>query len=264
VTAQPDIQAERRQPKNLRPLVALCCIGVLAIGALVAARLWRNDLTVRKVGIEGVRIVPSEDIFHLAAVPMDKKLYDVPLADIRERVRKSPFVRDVAVHRDPPDRILIQVEERTPIAVIAAGRMFFVDADGMVLPMIRSDSVFDLPIITGVEGLQPCESGKELSHPAIREALLVVRAAQMLDDGMYRRISEIHIEPSGGLLMYTADTGVPVILGHGDITAKLEKFHEFWSAVVTPRGPQALASIDLRFSDQVVVRWTTHEEQMAN
>jgi cell division protein FtsQ len=245
-------------------LFVLALLGVMVTGAFIGARIWRDDLQVRQVGIEGVRIVPSADIFHLAAVPMDRRLYDVPLSEVRARVRQNPFVKDAAVLRDPPDRIVIQVEERVPLAVIVTNRMYYVDTEGMVLPLVRSDSVFDLPVITGAANLQQCETGKRLSHPAIREALLLVRAAQLLDDGMYRRISEIHIEPSGDLFMYTADAGVPVVLGHGDMTSKLEKFHEFWTTFVTTRGAQALASVDLRFADQVVVRWTTHDEQMAN
>jgi len=242
----------------------LILLTVATIGVAVGARIWMSDLPVSGVRIEGLRIVPSEEIFHLAAVPMEKQLYDVKLSEVRDRVRQNPFVKDVAVHRDPPDRILIQVEERVPQAVVAAGRMFYVDAEGMLMPVIRSENAFDLPVITGAAEVQQCEIGTHLTHPAIREALLLVMAAQRLDDALYRRISEVHIEPSGDLLLYTADGGVPVVVGRGDITTKLERFDAFWTAVVTSRGAQTLASVDLRFADQVVVRWTTNDEQMTN
>lgn len=257
--------AAAKSPTRRRPgLLALSVLVFVTVGAAVGARLWRSDLPVRGVRIEGVQIVPAGDIYHRAAVPMDKRLYDVNLGEVRERVRRDPFVKDVAVHRDPPDRILIQVEERVPIAVVAAGKMFYVDADGMLMPVIRSENTFDLPVITGAADVQACEVGKQLVHPAIREALSLVLAAQQLDDALYRRISEIHIEPSGSLCMYTADTGVPVLVGRGDITTKLEKFEAFWKSVVSMRGAQALTSVDLRFADQVVVRWTTNDEQMTN
>jgi cell division protein FtsQ len=245
-------------------ILLLVLLAILVVGAIVSANIWRDNLPVARVGIEGVKVVPSADIYHLAAVPMESRLYDVPLTQVRNRVLRNPFVKDAAVHRDPPDRILIQIEERIPLAVIVSGGMFYVDAEGMVLPLARSDSVFDLPVITGTAEKQQCVIGKRLSHQAIREALLVVRAAQLMDEGLYRRISEVHIDPSGDLLLYTADTGVPVILGHGDMISKLQKFQDFWTAVVTTRGAQTLASVDLRFADQVVVRWTTQDEQMAN
>ena len=253
-----------RSPRRGPEFLVLILLAVATIGVAVGARMWMKDLPVRGVRIEGIRIVPSEDIFHLAAVPMEKHLYDVKLSEVRDRLRQNPFVKDVAVHRDPPDCILIQVEERVPQAVIVAGRMFYVDADGMLMPVIRSESAFDLPVITGAAEIQSCEIGKQLSHPAIREAILLVMAAQQLDDALYRRISEVHIEPSGDLLLYTADGGVPVVVGRGDITTKLEKFDAFWTGVVTSRGAQNLTSVDLRFADQVVVRWMTNDEQMTN
>ena len=251
-------------PQRGPALLVLILLTVATIGVAVGARIWMSNLPVRGVRIEGIRIVPSEDIFQLAAVPMEKQLYDVKLSEVRDRVRRNPFVKDVAVHRDPPDRILIQVEERVPQAVIAAGQMFYVDADGLLMPVIRSESAFDLPVITGAAEVQSCEIGKQLTHPAIREAIVLVMAAQQLDDALYRRISEVHIEPSGDLLLYTADGGVPVVVGQGDITTKLEKFDAFWTAVVASRGAQNLTSVDLRFADQVVARWATIDEQMAN
>ncbi len=170
--------SEQRTPSAVSPspqrgpaFLVLILLTVATIGVAVGARIWMSNLPVRGVRIEGVRIVPSEDIFQLAAVPMEKQLYDVKLSEVRDRVRRNPFVKDVAVHRDPPDRILIQVEERVPQAVIAAGQMFYVDADGLLMPVIRSESAFDLPVITGAAEVQSCEIGKQLSHPAIREAI---------------------------------------------------------------------------------------------
>ena len=249
---------------HARGILVLTLTGVLAIGAAVGAQIWRKDLPVHGVRVEGNRIVPGTDLIRLAAVPMDKRLYDIDLRAVCERLRKNPFLKNVAVHRDPPDHVLIRVEERVPLAVIAAAHMCYLDAEGMLMPVIRSDNAFDLPVITGADDVQTCAVGTPLTHPAIREALVLVQAAQQLDEGLYRRISEVHIQPAGDLLMYTADAGVPVVMGRGDITSKLAKFDAFWSTVVSTRGAQHLASVDLRFADQVVVRWTTNDEQMTN
>jgi cell division protein FtsQ len=264
VNTHPPAHAAPSPSGHTRGIFILILTGMLAIGAAVGAQMWRKDLPVRGVRVEGNRIVPGADLIRLAAVPMDKRLYDIDLAAVCERLRKNPFLKKVDVHRDPPDHVLIRVEERVPLAVIAAARMCYLDADGMLMPVIRSDNAFDLPVITGADDVQTCEVGKQLTHPAVREALVLVLAAQQLDEALYRRISEIHIQPSGDLLMYTADAGVPVVVGRGDITSKLAKFDAFWTTVVSTRGAQHLASVDLRYADQVVVRWTTNDEQMTN
>lgn len=263
MTVRKDTPPAQKSRRHLEVLLMLL-LGIGTIGIAVGARVWRDGLTVHGVRIEGTRIVSEAEIFHLAAVPMDKQLYDVDLAGVRNRVRRSPFVNDVAVHRDPPDRILIEIDERVPIALVVAGRMWYVDSGGVLMPVIRSEAAFDLPVLTGVENVQKCEVGRRLTDPAVCEALRLVRSAQQLDEALYRRISEVHIAATGDLSLYTTDAGVPVLVGRGDITTKLEKFEAFWSTVVSSRGAQALTSVDLRFADQVVVRWATNDEQMAN
>jgi cell division septal protein FtsQ len=57
------------------------------------------------------------------------------------------------------------------------------------------------------------------------------------------------------MVMYTAEYGVPVIVGRGNVADKLVRFSAFWEQVVGGRGPQGLQYVDLRFDDQVVARW---------
>jgi cell division septal protein FtsQ len=48
-----------------------------------------------------------------------------------------------------------------------------------------------------------------------------------------------------------------VIVGHDNIGLKLVKFDSFWKQMVDRRGAQELQYIDLRFQDQVIVKWTS-------
>jgi hypothetical protein len=150
---------------------------------------------------------------------------------------------------------MIRVDERVPVAAIIAGKTLFVDAEGMILNGIRSDFAFDLPVITGAQTVQECKPGRKIVHPALREALQVVLASQRLSNSVSRRISEIHLQPNGDLLLYTAEYGVPVNFGRGNIVDKLALLEGFWTGVVSSRGGQSLRSVDVRFTDQVVARW---------
>ena len=54
-----------------------------------------------------------------------------------------------------------------------------------------------------------------------------------------------------------------MVFGHGDAAAKLVKFDGFWKEVVVHRGPDELVYVDLRFEDQVVVRWSRDRQTEA-
>jgi len=49
--------------------------------------------------------------------------------------------------------------------------------------------------------------------------------------------------------------GVPMIFGRGEIAMMLVRLEAFWNDVVHERGSDNLQYVDLRFDDQVVVRW---------
>jgi cell division septal protein FtsQ len=64
-------------------------------------------------------------------------------------------------------------------------------------------------------------------------------------------------------VLFTAETGVPVVLGRGDIAVKLVKLDGFWKQIVMQRGATQLKTVDLRFADQVVVRWDEGRDRPA-
>ena len=89
----------------------------------------------------------------------------------------------------------------------------------------------------------------------MRQALTLIRMAEEAGEELYRRISEVHVRADGGLLVYTTESSVPVLFGAGELARKLVTFDGFWKSIVGRRGVTALRSVDLRFADQVVVRW---------
>jgi cell division protein FtsQ len=240
---------------RLRHIVLLAVLGVALAVAALWANLWKEDLRVREVVVRGNGIVPEKEILGLAAVQIDRKLFEVDLFAIRARVQKNAFIRGVSVNRDAPDRITIDVQERVPVAAVAMERLLYLDDEGFMLPHTRSEKIFDIPVLTGAVRRQEMVPGRQLSSPDIRNALALLSLARRFDDALYRRISEVHIDDSGDMTLYTCEGGIRVLFGRGGAPAKLAKLDAFWHAYVDHQGAAALEYIDLRFEDQVVVRW---------
>jgi hypothetical protein len=89
----------------------------------------------------------------------------------------------------------------------------------------------------------------------VHEALDALASARQMDEELFRRISEIAVSENGVLVMVTAEGGVPIILGRGEMPRKLLMFDGFWRQVVERRGPKYLQQADVRFADQVIARW---------
>ena len=239
----------------------LLLLGLILVTATVSigSYVWKSDLPARVADCDGNLIVPRDAVLRLAAVPLNKRMVDIDLGAIRARVMQNPYFKEVSVHRDLPDRILIRVQERVPVAVLVAAKTMYVDSEGVMMPAIRSEHAFDLPVITGAATVQECRPGKKIVHPTLREALQVVLASQKLGNSVSRRISEIHLQPNGELVLYTAEYGIPVMFGRGNIIDKLTLLEGFWTGVVSSRGGQSLRAVDIRFAEQVVARWESSQ-----
>ncbi|HCV42045.1 MAG TPA: hypothetical protein DGH68_01070 [Bacteroidetes bacterium] len=234
---------------------------VAIVAVAVWANLWKSDLRVADVRVKGTVIVPEKEILALASINKEQRLYDVDLLAAQRRIRQNSFVKSVEVNREAPNRISITVQERIPIAAIVLDNIKYLDADGFVLPPAHSENTFDLPVLTGAFQNAEFVSGKQFVSRDVKEALEILAAARELSDELYRRISEVHLEAGRDIVLYTAECGVPVIFGRGDAAMKLVKFDGFWKDVVPHHGAHELAYVDLRFEDQVVVRWNDDNEE---
>jgi cell division protein FtsQ len=251
-------------PGIKRSLGSALLMVVLVAGGVVAvvwANLWKANLRVATVSVTGNAVVGEKDILALAKISKEEKLYSVDLLAAQQRILQNAFVRSAVVNREAPDRISITIEERQPLAAVVLDRMEYLDAEGVVLPAARSSSLFDLPVLTG--SFQPADfvPGKRTTRDDVNEALQILETARRINDALYRRISEVHVEGGKDIIMYGSEYGVPVIMGHGDVAEKLVKFEGFWKQVVLHQGADRLEYVDLRFQDQVVVRWHRDTEE---
>jgi len=237
---------------------------LLVVAALVVggwANVWKRGLSLQKIRVQGSRYVTNQEVIGAAALPQRQSLFDVDLFAAQQRVLTNRFLKSASVRREVPDAIVITVEERVPLAAVMMGSVSYLDDEGFVLPPLRSRDILDVPVLAARGEGGEVQPGKYVSSPGLLEALSVVRLAREIDDRLYRQISEVHAGGKQELIFYTAESGVPVLVGHENIGVKLVHFESFWRQFVEPRGPGGLQYVDLRFQGQVVVKWNGGTER---
>lgn len=132
---------ERIRRRRIRSAVPwLVGGGVLLAAALVAwAVLATSLLGVRRIEVSGADIARPDDVRAVAAVAAGTPLARVDTDAVAARVGSLAPVRSVVVGRRLPGTLIIEVTERTAVAVVpTGGRFVLIDEDGVVFRTLAS------------------------------------------------------------------------------------------------------------------------------
>lgn len=104
----------------------------------------------RAVHVQGASPMAAADILAAAGLYKDQPLIGLNLDQVRERVERVGWVRDVRVVRMLPDTVVIAVVERGVLAVWQHdGRAQVIDAQGHVIAEADPGRFPNLPLIVG-------------------------------------------------------------------------------------------------------------------
>ena len=164
-----------------KPVVGVALLVLLA-GVLLWLVYFSSYLAVQGVDVRGTSQLRESQVVAAAAVPDGEALATVDLDRIRARVEALAPVRSADVSREWPDRVRIDVTERTPVAVVEiAGHLQGMDEDGVVFRDYARPPA-DLPRV---------ESGPDAGSDALREAALVVAA---LPEDLAAKVDHVQVD----------------------------------------------------------------------
>ena len=227
---------------------------VLLLVVFIFARSWRGTLVIETVSVEGAKALAAKDVVSMAAIQPLAFLAKADLFDARKRLLDQPYIKSAVVMRCLPHTLKIEIVEREPIASLQGSELRYVDSEAVLIPRFAADTQFDVPVISGIAGLDSAAYGVPVHDTDLVAALEVIKAGQL--SGFYHAISEVHVAPGADIVMYSAEGGVPVFLGRGEMGKKLVTLQTFWSAYMKPDTLAQLQYIDARFDGQIVVKRT--------
>ncbi|MEK8022461.1 MAG: FtsQ-type POTRA domain-containing protein [Candidatus Hydrogenedentota bacterium] len=221
-------------------VVAAICILVTTM----AQRAWKyavdtDRLYVEAIVVNGARALTVDEVIAISGLKRNEPILSVDLAAAAERIMKHARVEKAVVERHLPRTIEVNVTERVPIGLVHEGAVIKgIDASGKIVPLIPAREDIKGPIITG--------DLKDLSSEIVREAL---QAIELMRPDLVTRISEVRVDPNGGITLLTTGQTVVIRLGRGEMPRKIERLKTAIKRF-EERG-EVKEYIDVRFEDLV-------------
>lgn len=156
-------------------------VGLKYTGSLFFSRNSKFEL--KNINITSDGRLLSEQLREYAGLQAGTNLFCVDFNQLRAKFESVPLIESVAISRQLPDTLTINVIERVAMAQIrwnTRGLPFLLDRYGVVLPMTRSGQ--SLPLIEGLkmESLRP---GMRIDNPGTRQCLDLLTAVDQLGLG---------------------------------------------------------------------------------
>jgi cell division protein FtsQ len=242
--------ARRARRRIAATLTGLAAAGALGAGALAAHFvLTAARFAVTAVDVRGASRVAPRAIAEAAAIAPGTNLLRLRTDEVERRVEALPAIRHAEVIRSWPNRVTIVVEERRPFTLVHAGRLHWVDEEGVPVGVEREAVAPRAPVISG---LTPDELAvmRERPSPRAQEAIALIRMLLRSGSSLVDQISEIDVSRPDDPVLYTVD-GVEVRLGADNWDGRLARLEGVLGQLAA--APEPVTSIDLRFRDQVVL-----------
>jgi cell division protein FtsQ len=243
----------RHVSRPLRALVRALALGLTLAGLGVAAFVawdWARRtplLATRAIEVTGINRLDEGAVRAAAGIEPGTNLFAIDVLAAEARVAELPGVRRAHVVRHLPGRVTVLVEEREPHALVNAGGLHWVDAEGYLVATDARPGSTGLPILTGIGVPGP---GTAAPPESLRAGLALLHVLERTSGRLAARVSEVDLARAHGPVLYLVD-GIEVRLGPDAWSDRLARLDGVLGDL-DARG-ERVASIDLRFRDQVVL-----------
>jgi cell division protein FtsQ len=207
-----------------------------------------------QIELNGNRIVSREAVLQQFVHDRNRSVLRVPLDARRSQLEQIPWIESASVRRILPNRLRIDLTERTPVAFARNGNeLGLIDAHGVILDRPRDEDLH-FPIVTGVSEDLPRDQREKRMQ--IYEEFM--KDVDLVRGGSSDRVSEIDLSnPKDlrvvmtGLSSANDAQAVTIHFGANEFAGKYKMLVDNFSQWQASAG--RVQSIDLQYSRQVVV-----------
>ncbi|MDC0664076.1 cell division protein FtsQ/DivIB [Marinobacter sp. SS21] len=206
------------------------------------------DRQIMAIDVRGELVGESQtDLERQVSKWVGRSFFATDLADVKTALEQRPWIASAAVRRIWPDRLLVEVREKKPLAFWNHGQL--VSRSGQLFAPPNRDVAGRLPHLAGPDD-------------RVRDVIDMARGMAEVLAQRELGFAGLTLEPRGAWTLTLAN-GIEVSLGRDQVEQRFERFITVYQERLATRAGE-VQRIDARYSNGVAVQWKPLDETSGN
>jgi cell division protein FtsQ len=230
-----------------------CLMGLLILGGHYLVNHPPRLFEIREIIVANNTAHLSElDILKLTEVKVGDDLMGLSLEDLKKKMERYLWIKQVHLLKRYPHRLYVKVEEHQPMALVGLKELYLVNQDGNIFKKAASTDPRNLPVITGIDENDFKKNSKHAQY-LLQQALHLIRRALQEEVIENYGISEVNWTQKDGFILYTMRPATQIKIGKLDFEKKFKRFAKAWPFIsITSKEPKI---VDLTYERRIIVRF---------
>lgn len=221
------------------------------------SKFAKEYLRIREVSLVGASEYADKEIMSFVQPLVNEtgNIFQLPVSQIQGFLFTRRYLKKAEVRIEFPGRVVIEVVEKRPVAMLVKNGLFLLDENGEIVRQMSTGENIDIPAITVDKNLN-----EKLEKEMIRTACYIIQ----LDGKSLPLLMPSELSISGGQIILRSlelknkeNSIPPIYLGLNEIEKKIVYVKKLWPEIVNKKNE--LEYVDGRFSQGVLVKLKTTE-----
>jgi cell division protein FtsQ len=198
------------------------------------------------ITIQGLMYASRWKVQRIFAADFGRSIFSVPLEERRRRLLGIDWIEDASISRVWPDRLVVRVRERKPVAFVSSrAGVLLIDKQGVLLEQ-PLQAQFSFPVLYGIR--------EDETDAARRERVRAFLDFQQDMGYLSKDISEVDATDPDNIRVVTQmdHRALTLVMGEGNFARRYQHFVSHYPEI-RKRSPEAKA-FDLRLDDRITVK----------
>ena len=116
--------------------ISVFCLSIMPIIVIIFISFWwsgyNDTIILKKVKLSKTNVLDNSIYLKLLNQYIGQDIASINLKEVSYKIEKHPYVKAVRVSKRFPNKIMVEIVERTPVAILQIDPMLLLDEDGVV------------------------------------------------------------------------------------------------------------------------------------